>query len=97
MYVLLQWLIIVFDLAIIMLGCLHLLRGKATWSHKAVRAFVYVVLIGLSGQVWYSLTVLMSNDVPELFPAWVLKDFGIGALLLLDMFKPSIYWAEEEK
>lgn len=92
-----QWLIIGFNSVILVLVCLNLILGKSTWSDVRVRIGVFLAVCGLGAQIIYSLTVLQRNEVPRLAPFWMLKDIGIGILFILDIFKPSVYWTDENQ
>ena len=94
-YELLQYIIIVFDFVVLFLVSAHLLTSKKTWAHALVRFAVLCVAAGFAAQIVYSIEILRIDRVNDVFPIWMLKDLGMGALLLMDMFKPSVYWTEE--
>lgn len=88
--------IAIFDLAVMAVVMVALVLGEDAWRAWPVRACVFIVSCGLGAEAAYTFQVIANDAVPLIFPSWVLKDVGIGLLLLMDVFIPNIYWTGEK-
>lgn len=88
--------IAVFDAAVMLITIVALVLGKDTWKWPPIRWCVFAVACGLGAEVAYTCQVMIDKDIPRIFPSWILKDVGIGVLLLMDVFAPHLYWIGEK-
>ena len=85
--------IAVFDAAVLLVTVAALVLDKDNWKSTLVRWCVFIVACGLGAQAAYTCQVIVDDAVPKIFPSWILKDIGIGLLLLIDVFAPQLYCA----
>lgn len=87
--------IAVFDAVVMLVTIPALVLGKDTWKSAPIRWCVFAAACGLGAEAAYTCQVMINKAVPHIFPLWILKDLGIGVLLLLDVFAPHLYWTGE--
>lgn len=92
---LLVLLVSLFDLTVLLIVLVYMSRGKATWRHCAVRAAVLFLVAGLGADFAHGIEMLIHGTVGFAPQYWVLTDIGGGVLLMLDVFKPSVYLIDD--